>query len=244
MAQFPQLLETLKKQLRATGLTYKEVAAHIQLSEASIKRMFAEGHFTLARLEQVCELAGLSLTELVETHQRDQWRLDQLTEEQETEIANDIVLLIVAVSVINGFTFDNLVSYYNISETEAIRKLAKLDKLKFLDLLPNNRIKLRISPNFRWLPNGPIQKFFLSKVEKDFFNSRFEKNTEKLLVLNGLFSDASNKILQEKMDQLSHEFMALLKQDSSLPMGKKFGTTLVLALRQWQYSLFSRYVRR
>lgn len=243
MTQSTQLLETLKKELRAAGCTYKDVAASLGLSEASIKRMFAEGHFTLERLEQVCELAGLTLTDLVEIHQRNQRRLDHLTEEQEKEIASDIVLLMVAVSVINGFSFSDLTGYYRLSEPEVIRKLARLDKLKLLDLLPGNRIKLRISPNFRWLANGPIQKFFLEKVEKDFFSSRFDKETEKLLVLNGLFSKESNKLLQEKMDQLSHEFTALMKQDAALQIGEKFGTTMVLAVRQWQYNLFAKYLR-
>lgn len=243
MTQTSQLLKTLKKQLRASGITYSDVGESLGLSEASIKRLFAEEGFTLSRLEKVCELTGLDLSELMDLSQKSQRQLETLTLDQEKEIASDLILLMVAVSVINGFSFSELLSYYQLNQHECIQKLAKLDKLKLLDLLPGNRIKLRVSPNFRWQRNGPIQKFFLEKVEKDFFNSRFEGENEKLLVLNGLFSSGSNKLLQEKMEQFSLEFNNLMKKDAALPIGQKFGTTMVFALREWKYSLFSEYVR-
>lgn len=244
MNQSSELIKTLKKQLRASGVTYLDVAKELDLSEASVKRLFSEESFTIQRLEKICEMAGLDFSDLVVLTQKSRHQLETLTMEQEKEIANDLVLLMVTVSVINGFSFSDLLNYYKITEHECIQKLAKLDRLGLLDLLPGNRIKLRISPNFRWQRNGPIQKFFQSRVEKEFFSSRFDGEREKLLVLNGLFSPASNKLLQEKMEQFSHEFNDLHRRDSALPIGKKFGTTVVFALREWQYNLFADYVRK
>ena len=48
------LVEALKRTLKAKGLTYADVAGAIALSEASVKRMFARGDFTLQRLEEIC----------------------------------------------------------------------------------------------------------------------------------------------------------------------------------------------
>lgn len=244
MPQASQLIKTLKKQLRANGITYQKIAVELDLSEASVKRLFSEESFTIQRLEKVCELAGLDFSELVMLSQKSLKQLETLKMEQEKEIASDIVLLMVTVSVINGFSFLDLLSHYEINEHECIQKLAKLDRLGLLELLPGNRIKLRISPNFRWQRNGPIQKFFQDKIEKEFFSSRFEGEKEKLLVLNGLFSPASNQTLQEKMDQFSHEFNDLHSRDGVLPMADKHGTTVVLALREWQYDIFADYVKK
>ncbi len=243
MPQSTELILTLKKQLRASGVNYAEVAQALDLSEASVKRLFSEENFTLQRLERVCELIGLDISDLVMLAQKSLHQLETLTMEQEKEIANDLVLLMVTVSVINGFSFGDLLTYYKLSEHDCIQKLAKLDRLGLLDLMPGNRIKLRISPNFRWQRNGPIQKFFQERVEKEFFSSRFDGEREKLLVINGLFSHASNKLLQEKMELFAREFSDLHRRDSALPIGKKFGTTLVIALREWQYDLFADYVK-
>jgi len=238
MAQTQSLIDTLKKQLKAQGKTYADVASCLQLSEASVKRLFAEQNFTLQRLERVCDMLELELSELVHKMTLEQQRITQLSEVQEKEIAEDLLLLLIAVCVVNGYSFQDIVQRYSISEHECIQKLAQLDRLKIIELLPGNRIKLRISANFNWLPNGPIQQFFHDKVQQDFFNSRFDKQHEKLLVLNGLLSKQSNREFQKKLQRLAAEFEQLNREDSALPMDERFGTTIVLAMREWQYSLF------
>ena len=149
-----------------------------------------------------------------------------------------MLLLLIAVCVVNGYGFQDIVRRYHISELDCVQKLAQLDRLKIIELLPGNRIKLRISANFNWLPNGPIQQFFHDKVQQDFFNSRFDKEYEKLLVLNGLLSRQSNRDFQKKLQRLVSEFDQLNHDDADLQMDERYGTTVVLAMREWQYSLF------
>ncbi len=243
MGQSTALVKALKQQLKARGKTYADVADVLDLSEASVKRLFAEGNFTLQRLEAVLHMIGLELTELVDEMQRKRSQLECLTAEQEAKIASDVELLLVAVSVINGFSFDDLKQYYAIGDHVLIQKLATLDRLRMIELLPGNRIKLRIAPHFRWLANGPIQKFFLAHVASDYFNSRFDRDEEKLLVINLLCTAATNKEIQLRMDSFINDIGELAKKDRSLSIPQKHGNTMVLAIRQWQYSLFSEYLR-
>jgi transcriptional regulator with XRE-family HTH domain len=42
MSQSKLIIDTLKQELRKQGLTYKQVAGRLGLSEASVKRLFAE----------------------------------------------------------------------------------------------------------------------------------------------------------------------------------------------------------
>ncbi len=243
MSQTSPLISTLKRELKAHGITYADVALHLELSEASVKRLFSEKNFTLQRLESICSLINIELSDLVLKMQQDQPRLSQLSHEQEKEITEDLLLLLVAVSVINGMSYEDILQLYDIAPTDCLRKLVKLDKLQLIELLPGNRIKLRVAPNFSWRPNGPIQRFFHQKVEQDFFNSKFEKSTEKLVVCNALLSDIANARIQKKMDKLSKEFNELMQDDLNTPMNKKHGTTMVLAIRQWQYGLFKQLTK-
>lgn len=239
MSQTQALINALKLQLKAHGKTYLDVAQHLNLSHASVKRLFSEETISLNRLEAICTMMDLALTDLVLSMTIESNKLDKLTLIQEQQIADDLLLLLVTVCVINGFTYQNLLHQYAITECECIQKLARLDKLKIIDLLPGNRFKLKITKNFAWLPDGPIQRFFLKRVQEEFFNSRFNQVTEKLIVVNGLLSLASNAELQKKMQKLSNEFVECKQQDVSLSMEQKHGSTLVLALRQWNSSLFN-----
>lgn len=240
MAQTGQLITVLKQELKSQGKTYQDVSVALELSEASVKRLFADKNFTLQRLETICDLLNIELTELVMKLHSTQSQLTQLSREQEKEISSDLVLLLVTVCVISGMSFNDILQSYQISSQECIRKLAQLDRLKIIELLPSNRIKLLVSPNFHWLPNGPIQQFFQEKVEQDFFNSRFDKSNEKLLVSNAILTDSSNAQIQRKMHNLVAEFNQLMREDAAAPADSKNGTTMVLAIRQWQYSLFKK----
>ena len=239
MAQRTQLVDTLKASLKAHGKTYADVAAYLQLSEASIKRLFAERNFSLQRLDEICRMLNMEISDLVqvmnETHAV---HLSQLSEEQEAEIASDIALLLVTVCILNRWTLQQIIDYLLISETRCIRYLAKLDRLKLIELLPKNRVKLLIAPNFKWRENGPIQQFFLEKLGADFFNSRFSKQDERLIVINGMLASGSNAVFQRKMERLAKEFDELNNDDSGLPLEERNGITVVLAMRRWAYGLF------
>lgn len=238
MTQATALIETLKQALKHHGLTYAEVARRLGMSEANVKRMFAAKRFTLDRLEEICRLMQLDLADLLLLYEDSRQRITQLTEEQEEELVSDEKLLLVAVSVRNRLGFDDIIRHYHISELECIRCLARLDRLKIIDLLPNNRIKLRIDEDFRWLQNGPIDRFFEKQIKNQFLKSGFSGEREQRLFLFGLLGDASIQVLMNKLQLLSKEFAELHRQDAQLSLEKRYNIGLMLAMRPWELGVF------
>ncbi len=243
MAQVTALVASLKSALKAAGLTYAEVAAELSLSESSIKRKFSRQDFSIAELDRVCALAGLEISELVKSMEENRGRLQQLNADQEKEIAADLSLLLVTVSVLNRWSFDEILKFYAFSEPELIQLLARLDRLRVVELLPSNRIKLLVAPNFSWLPRGPIERVFLKAIQQDFFSAPFEREDHSLIVLNGMLSKASNAEFRRKLERLAQEFDQLNQEDAALPLEKRHGFTALLALRDWRYELFAPFLR-
>src|SRR5512140_453215 len=97
MTEAAQLIATIKAQLKKQGLTYRDVASALKLSEPSVKRLFASGRFTIDRLVQVSNLLGYTLAELSREAQAGQPRVGTLTEKQEREVVSDPKLLLIAV---------------------------------------------------------------------------------------------------------------------------------------------------
>lgn len=243
MAQTREIINTLKRVLKAQGKTYADVARAIDLTEASVKRLFAQRSFSLARLDQVCQLLDIEISDLIQLMNDQRQSLQQLTVEQEKELTSNVELLIVAVCVLNRWTLDDILSWYTINEHKCLQHLAKLDRLKIIELLPGNRIKLLVAPNFSWLENGPIQFFFQKKIGQEFFNTRFNRDDECLAVLNGMLSAQSNAEFQRKLKRLAREFVVLNNDDAALELDERHGTTLVLAMRGWQYGLFRPFLK-
>lgn len=244
MAQIYSLLVTLKKALKSHGLTYADVARSLDLTEASVKRLFSEQSLSLQRLEQICQIMDLEISDLVQLMNEQQPRLQHLTAEQEQEISKDLVLLLVTVSVLNRWTLQDIVAFYNLSEPQCIQKLAQLDRLKIIELLPKNNIKLLVATNFSWLENGPILNFFQEQVAQEYFKTQFNHSDECLIVLNGMLSSQSNGEFQRKLKKLAREFDDINNEDAALPIQQKNGATVVMAVRSWRYGLFEPLLRK
>lgn len=243
MAQISPLLSTLKKALKAHGLTYAEVANNLDITEASVKRLFSEQTISLQRLEQICQIMELEISDLVQMMNEQHPRLQHLTVAQEEEITKDLALLLITVSVLNRWTLQDIISFYKLSENDCIQKLARLDKLKIIELLPKNKIKLLVATNFSWLDNGPIQNFFQEKIAQEYFKTKFEDDEECLIVLNGMLSQQSNGEFQRKLKKLAREFDDINNDDAALSLHQRNGVTVVMAVRNWRYGLFKPLLR-
>src|SRR5579863_4759312 len=196
MSQRAALVVALKQTLKARGFTYARLARGLRLSEASVKRVFATGAFTLERLDRICGLIGIEITDLARMVRQETESPAQLSLNQERELVSDPKLLLVAVHAISHWTFDQIVETYTLSKAECIRLLARLDRLGVIDLLPNNKLRVKVAQNFSWLPDGPIQEYFRARVQNDFLQSRFVESGELLLFVSGMLSRSSNAVIQ------------------------------------------------
>lgn len=244
MSQTVALVQALKRALKAKGLTYATVAVRMNLSENSIKRLFATCSFSIERLEKICAMADMEISDLVQLMQEDSRRIAMLTEEQEQEIAANIKLLLVATCVLDRWTAQEILATYKLTEHECTKLLAKLDRLKVIELLPKNRVRIIVAKNFKWRPSGPIQQFFQSTVQPNFFDSDFQQPGEKLLFSSGMLSRASNAIMMKKLERLAAEFNELHNADIGLPLNERFGTSMVVAMRTWEFGAFRKLRRQ
>ncbi|MEQ5836712.1 helix-turn-helix transcriptional regulator [Marinobacter sp. NFXS9] len=242
MAQTTAIIDALKKVLREHGLTYQQVATELSLSEASIKRLFAEKQFSLKRLDQICALMGIEISDLMRRLEPEA-RVDALTTDQEQQLVSDIPLLIVAICALNRWHFEQILAAYELSEHDVINRLAQLDRMGLIELLPGNRIKPLITHDFHWQKNGPIQRFFEDQVQGDFFHCRFNRPGELRLFLNGMLSPRSNDIMQQKLRRLALDFRHCHQEDLSLPLDERYGMSLMLAIRPWEIGVFRDYRR-
>lgn len=244
MAASDALVEVLKRELRARHLTYAQLARGLGVSEASVKRMFSRRDFTLKRLDAICRLAQIEFSELTRALHREESLLSQLTYEQEREIVSNKKLFLVAVCVLNHVTFDQIVSTYEISRAECVQLLARLDRLKFIELLPHNRVRLLVSRTFSWLPDGPIQRFFNEQAHNEYFRSRFDRPEEFMVVVNGMLSKPSSMAVVTRLKRVAREFSELHSEDARLPLSERSAMSLLVAVRHWELQAFADLRRR
>ncbi len=244
MAQTAALVEALKRELRARKLNYAGVAKHLGLSEASVKRMFSRHEFTLARIDRICDYLKLEFSDLARGLAPEAASLSQLTPEQEKQFVDDPKLMLVGLCVLNHWPFERIVRTYDLSEAECVKLLVKLDRLKFIELMPGNRIRVLASRAFSWIPDGPIQRLFKQELGQDFLRSSFAGDAEALVLVNGTLSRASVAALLGKLRRVAAEFAEMRIDDARLPHAERVPLTLLVAARPWEPAYLGRYRRR
>ncbi len=243
MQQASSLVDSLKRELKARGITYAELAVRINMSEASVKRMFSQRNFTLQRLDEILQATQIDFRDLALINHDDTRLISELSYAQEKEIIGDIRLFLVAVSVLNQLSLAQIVQTYDVTEADVVKCLVRLDKIGIIELLPNNRVKLLVSHTFRWLPHGPIQTHFQQQAYSDYLASQFDGEHELLRLMNVMLSKKSIAALLDRMKQVAREFSQQHKEDARLPFEEKQAITFLLAARPWMPKAFQALLR-
>lgn len=245
MDQTALLVSSLKKCLRAKGITYKDVANALDLSEASIKRNFSECTFTLKRIEEIANLADVDLYELARlTAIHKEQRTRVLTLAQERKLAKDPFLFTYFYLLLNGWTHRQLMKKLDISEARSIKQLTSLDKLGLIVLQPGNKARLLTAQTISWREDGPIRKLYEASVREEFLQSKFDKSNETLLFKTAELSEVSIITLQKKIDALVKEMEALAEVDFTLPEKEKISVGLLAGFRPWVFSVIQKKRRK
>ncbi|MFZ6641287.1 helix-turn-helix domain-containing protein [Undibacterium sp. TC4M20W] len=239
-----QITIALKKHLKQKGLTYAQLAAHLDISEASVKRLFSESTFTVRRLEAICQLLELDFLELARLARGQQELKGELSDLQEQTLADQPRLLGVFYLLLNQWQVREIARQFEIAETELLQLLMKLERLELIELHPHNRIKLLTHTTLQWREDGPIRRKYQSKVMEEFLQNDFHDEQATLRFETRELSAASIAVLQRKMARLLTEFNELADIDASLSSEQRQGMALLMATRPWVFSLFSDLKRK
>jgi len=227
------LTDCLKRELRAQRLGYAELAQRLGLSTATVKRMFSRRNFDLKRLDAICAELQLDFATIVHGLARGETTVAELEWAQEAEIVGDEQLFAVAVCALNLMPFEEIVATYRIEPADCVSCLLRLDRMGFLRLLPNNRLRLRVSRTFRWIPDGPILRYFRSQAD-DYLGSRFDGPGEMARVVNVRTSNLARLQLLERIEALVRDYSTQHNTDAALPSGKRHPMSLLVAIRGWE----------
>lgn len=238
MSTSARIIDSLKRTLKAQGITYSGLAARLDLSESAVKHMFSTGNFSLRRLDELCDALELDIGDLVDISLAREQKIEQLSEEQELEIMSDMRLLLVAYCLLNYWTFEEIVARYRITTEQGLKYLRKLDRMKFIELQPGDRVRLLLANNFSWRENGAIEQFFRQRVQSEFFNHDFLDDDSVRIVKNGMLTRKGAMQLIEKLEATGDLFDDKTWAERRLSASERRGTTMVLAIRHWFFEGF------
>ena len=243
MSTTADLVNALKKELKAAQMTYADLARELGMAESSVKRMLAKGDMPLSRIDVICRALKLDFADLARRVADAQPQLQELTAEQERAVIADEKLLLVAINVLSSWTLEQMTSAYRLSEAEVVKYLAQLDRIGIIELRPLNRYRLKVAKTFRWRPHGPVMQYFREHAVLDYFSGGFDGNGEHLQLVHGTIGRALAPAFVERLQRVAADFAQQHQTDQKLKATEVEGFTLVLGMRSWEFEAFTRLRR-
>jgi transcriptional regulator with XRE-family HTH domain len=127
MSTAATIVEAIKRQLRAQGMTYQTLAKRLKVSEATVKRDLSRGDFSLGRLDAMCEALGVTISDLANAEPAREMRITQFTDEQERALTAEPKLVLITYLLVNRWSFDEITEAIDLSENDLVRALLSLD---------------------------------------------------------------------------------------------------------------------
>ncbi len=228
-----KLIDALKAALKSRGWTYAELAKRLAMSEANVKRMFSRQAMTLQRLEEVCDAMDIDFFELAKLARQKSELLTELSLQQERELTKDPRLLGLWYLLANGWSIDQIIKTYELTEPEAIQLAVKLDRIGVIELGVGNTIKLKTTRTVRFHLQGPVRLLYGPVVEKSFLMNKFDGPSELFRFEFRELSPASIAVLSSKLARIAQEINELADVDESLGVKGRTTVGMMLGIRQW-----------
>ena len=238
MSTTHDLVTALKAELKTAGITYAELAQHLGMAESSIKRVFAKADMPLSRIDDVLRVLKMDFAELARKVADAQPLATKLSPAQEAAVVADRRLMLLAICCLSQWTFDQMVATYTFSEAECIGYLVALDRLGIIELRPLNRYRLKVAKGFRWLPDGPVMRYFRSEVVDDYFAGGFDGDGELLMLVHGSISPGQAAGFTERLQRVGQDFAQQHLADQKLAPAQRRAYTLVVGMRSWLFAAF------
>jgi transcriptional regulator with XRE-family HTH domain len=243
MATAATLIRAIKQHLQQQGITYRELARRLKVSEPTVKRDLARGDFTLSRLDGICHVLGVTIEDLANTQPVRQTLLTQLTVQQEHALVSNPKLLLVTYLIVNQWTREEIVRTFQIEESDFISLLLTLDKLGIVEFRAPRRVRPLTARNFSWRKDGPVHEFFLRRVAPEYLRARFDGQGDEFHFVGGTLTRPSLTRFKSVLNKVVAEFEELARTDAKLPLEERDGCTAMLTVRKWEFSEFTRLRR-
>ncbi len=245
MSTTADMIALLKTELKTAGITYALLAQRLDIAESSVKRMFSKnGDMPISRLDDICRILNLDFADLARRVADTQPLLLKLTLAQEKAVIADRQLLIVAICAMSQMPAEEIVATYRINEAELVGCLTRLDRIGIIDLRPGNRYSLKVAKGFRWLPHGPVMKFFREEVLDDYFAGGFDGESETLMVVHGEIGRGLANSFRERLTRIGQDFSNQHLADQKLPADQRRPYTIVIGMRSWLMAALADMQRR
>jgi transcriptional regulator with XRE-family HTH domain len=152
------IFQAFKTLLKERGVTYSDLAERTRSSESTIKRIFSLEECSLTRLVEMLDTVGLSLSDVVAFAAEKKVESSTFSIEAEEFLARSLDYFFVSRKLFHHRSVTEVRRREKLSQAAMTKYLKKLDDLKVLKWMPEDKIHFLHADFLRFRDDGPLKK--------------------------------------------------------------------------------------
>lgn len=167
------VISTLKRLLKAQKINYKTLGFEMGMSESGVKKLLTAKDISLSRLNQISEILGTPLAEILKTAEEEEIKHVQLSSRQIQALQKDQTLFRVFWSIsVEENSRAEIQKREGLTAAKLESLLRKLENLDLIKVGKNNRVMAMTKGLYRWVGENPL----LAKLNADWSYSTLKKS--------------------------------------------------------------------
>ncbi len=204
--------DLIKRAMKARSMTYARLAGLLDLSEPSIKRMFAERDCKLSRLMKICELLDLDPSDLFDLSKRHQSGPIELDRQIEAKLASDPSLFHFFILLRETETAEDIRLRYQLSGEDIFLYGLALERLGLARVDESGVVRLANHGPIRFRADGPLRSL-LKQLNTTFLGRLIDDPSHED---GDLFATLSRKMSKDTFTHIRGEIEVLREKIAEL----------------------------
>jgi transcriptional regulator with XRE-family HTH domain len=155
------LKEFLKNKLTKKKMTYKDISKKMNVSETTVKRWMTQQDIKLDRLIHLSQILEFSIFDFVNDKFSEPDNFQEYSYEQEMYFVKNPNSAYIFLKLRMGYSLQKICRTLNYSKHQILKVIAEMEKIKVLELWPDDKIVFKLYGPFRFVKNGPNENFYL-----------------------------------------------------------------------------------
>lgn len=192
------VMQKVKEQIVARGLTQERFATELGVSLPTLKRWLVGQGVSLEDLKTILDHLGMSFSEIASLAEQPSTPYFSYTADQEDFLADNPDALAFFDYLLRGFTPGKIRRRFGLSSNRIQKFLSELEKVGLIDWLPRDRCALRVEGEPRWLKDGPLARRFRNEIKEMF--AKQEKSRIDLFAIHHLLPSDAERVERKTLD--------------------------------------------
>lgn len=201
-------VESLKKALKARGLTYEDLAKSLNMTESGVKKMLNAKDISFQRIIQICKVLDVLPGQIFSVSEKSSLPILCLSEKQQDALIHDRKLLAIYwLLTIEKKSFDHIVEYLKTTPVDLKTKMQKLVTLELIEQR-RNRFFAKHQGKFRWPDDSKLARLLNQEWSQQTVKKALSPKTSK----TSFHRFAALKFSEESYAKFLHKFYEIFDE--------------------------------